>query len=746
MSRRPRPDAPDDPDPTAPSSRSSGTSSGPATGAPAATPSGTSSRRSPRGRVGRFLEALAGRWQGRVLLAALSGTLWFLGCPDFDLWPLAWVAMVPLLWALLDRDGQPRTERPFLYGFIAGLVGNAGGFYWIVGLLQRFGHLPFIAALPLFLLLVAYQGLTFAFFAVLVCRLRAQLDIKTTYLAPLCWVACELCVPYVFPFYLALTQAWVVPVIQIADLTGPLGVSGLLVLSSGALFDLSHALVRYRGGRRLREVLGAPVIAAATVALCLTYGALRIHQVERARAEAPKLKVGVVQANVGIQEKFVEGLREKQHLLHLRLSQDLTRRGAELLVWPESSYPYPITRPVTVDFGPGDLRRVQRGFDTPILFGALTYEREPDGDLAFYNTAILYDQKGRAVGSFDKNFLLIFGEYLPFAKQLRWLKELIPAISTFSRGTTTTTFPFEHQGRRYSLGPMICYEDIIPAFGRRLFSDPSPPNLMVNITNDAWFGATSEPWEHLGLAIYRAVEHRVDLVRAVNTGVSAFVDATGRMYSHGPSVDPGLTPDAQPVTLLEDVALMQPGGLYQRLGDTFGGACLVLVLMFGVLVRSRAGRPVRWGALLLTAAVLHLAVLLGGLVLSGGVRGFYAVLLHRNESAIADAQLFSAAWQLLLILVVTSAAAGVQVARFLINRGRGTASDPGETADEPADAGRSQGALELICAAAATTVLPVVLFGRMEGNTGAVVIFFGLSTAAALLGLRIGRLITKPRP
>jgi apolipoprotein N-acyltransferase len=702
-----------------------------------ASPSGTAPhKRPPRSRAGRLLEAVAGRWQGRALLAALSGTLWFLGCPDFDLWPLAWVAMVPLLWALLDRDGQPRTERPFVYGFIAGLVGNAGGFYWIVGLLERFGHLPFLAALPLFLLLVAYQGLTFAIFAVLLCRLRAQLDVKTTYLAPLCWVACELCVPYVFPFYLALTQAWVVPVIQIADLTGPLGVSGLLVLSSGALFDLSHALVRYRGGRRLREVLGAPAVAAGIVALCLAYGAVRIHQVSAQRAAAPKVKVGIVQANVGINEKFVEGLRERQHALHLHLSQELTRRGAELLVWPESSYPYPIARPVAGDFGMNDLRRVQRGFDVPILFGALTYSRDRDGDLSFYNTALLFDRSGRSVGSFDKNFLLIFGEYLPFAKQFAWLKQLIPAISTFSRGTTTTTFPFELRGQRYSLGPMICYEDIIPAFGRRLFSEPEPPNLMINITNDAWFGATSEPWEHLGLAVFRAVEHRVDLVRAVNTGVSAFIDATGRMYAHGPSVDPALTPDARPVTLLEDAALMQPGGMYQQLGETFGGVCLVLVLLCGVLVRSRSGRPVRWSLVLLTAAGLHIAVLLTGLLLSGGISATYAALLHRNEAAIPDDRLFAATWQLLVILPITGAAIGTQVARRV-----------GASADEtgPGTAG-THGTLELLSGIALTTVLPVVVLGRMEGNTGAVVILSLLCAAAALLGLRTGRaLARRPR-
>ncbi len=669
------------------------------------------------GSLPRFLIPLVESVWGRLLLCILSGTLLFLSCADFDIWPLCWIGLVPLLWVLLDDDGQPRTRNPFLYGMLTGIFANGGGFYWIVGLLQRFGHLPWIAAAPLFLLLVAYQALTFGLFAVIVCRLRMHMGVKVTWLAPLVWVACELCVPYVFPWYLAITQAWVPTVIQIADITGPLGVSFLLVLSNGALFDVLHALGRAKPGRRLRAFLGAPLLAVGTIVLCLLYGTVRIRQVDTQRASAEKLRVGVVQANVGIHEKFVPGLREQQHQLHLKLSQELTAKGADLLVWPESSYPYPLLRPVRGDLPERDGRKVQRGFSTPIFFGALTVGPGADGDLDIYNTAVLFDREGKTVGTFDKNFLLIFGEYLPFAHQLAWLRELIPAISNFSRGTETTTFPFELRGKRYSLGPMICYEDIIPAFGRRLFSDPNPPNLMVNITNDAWFGATSEPYEHLALAVYRAVEHRVELVRAVNTGVSAFVDAAGRVYQKGPSVDPQLQPDAQPVTLLGDMALLPPGGLYQRLGETFGFGCLTIVILLGALSRQRAGAPLRLGLVFVGSAALHLSTLAVGLVMPVGISALYAVLLHRGENALPESQAFAASWQLLLTLSLASVGLGLYSARQRMSRAP---------------------QLELIGAICATTVLPVTLFGRMEGNTGAVVIVSGFCVASSLIALRLG--------
>jgi apolipoprotein N-acyltransferase len=654
---------------------------------------------------------------GRLLFSILSGTLLFLACADFDIWPLAWIGMVPLLWVLLDGDGQPRTQQPFFYGMVAGMFANGGGFYWIVGLLQRFGHLPWIAAAPLFLLLIAYQALTFGLFAVIVCRLRMHLGVKVTWLAPLVWVACELCVPYVFPWYLSITQAWVPTVIQIADITGPLGVSFLLVLSNGALFDVLHAIGRAKPGRRLRAFLGTPLLAVGTIVLCLAYGTVRIHQVDEARTRAEKLRVGVVQANVGIHEKFVPGLREQQHALHLSLSQQLSSQGADLILWPESSYPYAMPRPVPGDWPVGDRRKVQSGFQTPIVFGALTVDRKGAGDYDMFNTAIMLDKEGKAVGTFDKNFLLIFGEYLPFAHELDFLRRAIPEISNFSRGTETTTFPIDVRGKRYSLGPMICYEDIIPAFGRRLFADKNPPNLMVNITNDAWFGATSEPYEHLALAVFRAVEHRVELVRAVNTGVSAFVDAAGRIYEKGPSVDPQLQPDAKPVTLIADMALLPPGGLFQRIGETFGFLCLCAVMLLGALSRQRAGAPLRFGLLVGGSAVLHGSVLVGGLLFPSGVSALYAVLLHRGENALPEALVFAASWQLLLMLSIAAFGLGIFCGRKPSKR---------------------PPTMELIGAVCATTVLPVTLLGRMEGNTGAVVIVSGLTVVVALLARRLG--------
>jgi apolipoprotein N-acyltransferase len=514
----------------------------------------------------------------RLGCSVLAGVLTFLSVATFDVWPLMWVALVPLLWAVRDRS----PGRAFLYGWLCGLVTNLGGFYWINGLLQRFGHMPAVAAVPLWWLLCAYQGLIVAFFSLflrLVHRRCPHLPYALT--APVIMVACELCVPLIFPWYYGISQAWVVPVIQIADVTGVIGVTFLLLIVNGALYDLLEGRLRGTGWR------WRPAVAAAAVVLvALGYGQVRIHQVQARRAAAPKVKVGMVQANIGIVEKGRLQLAPQHLKVHQDLSADLQRRGAQLIVWPESSYPYYFERSQAADWR--DEKAVRKGFDAPILFGTVTVSRR---DRFPYNTALMMDRRGNVTGSFDKVFLLIFGEYVPFYERLESIiVKYVPEASNFARGKDPTVFPFE----QYRLGPMICYEDIIPQFGRRLAR--LKPHLFVNITNDAWFGRTSEPYQHMALAVYRTVEHRIEMVRAVNTGVSVYIDATGRVFKQSASVDPQLTPDAPPVALLDEVAMLQPASVYGAIGDLFGYLCLTAAVYLVLLHGRWRGRGARRGA------------------------------------------------------------------------------------------------------------------------------------------------------
>jgi len=498
----------------------------------------------------------------RLGLSVLSGVLLFVAVPGFGLWPLMFVAMVPQLW-VARAAATPR--RAFLFGWLTGTIANAGGFYWMDGLLERFGHMPRIEALPIMLLLVGYQGLAFALFSWGVRRAADHTGRPLALLAPLVMVTIELLVPQMFPYYLAISVAFVPPLIQVADLTGPLGVTALVVLLNGAIADLLRDRRSWRG----LAVTGVLLVAD------LGYGALRMHQADAHRAAAPRVRTGLVQANVGILEKWDPAEFAGLLRLHQQASADLARSGAGLIVWPESSYSYALPRDFSRDFPVDDARRVRRGFETPLLFGAVTVadrgaRRGPDKYP--YNTALMMNAAGDITGKFDKVFLLLFGEYIPYYDSIPWFTEYFPEASNFSRGSEPAAFPLSIAAGEFKLGPLICYEDILPGWARKVAR--LRPNAFVNITNDAWFGRTAEPRQHLALAVFRSVEHRLEMVRAVNTGISAHIDAAGRVLAQTDSVDPADQPHAPPVTLLADLAMLPGGGLYQSVGDLFGCLCV----------------------------------------------------------------------------------------------------------------------------------------------------------------------------
>jgi apolipoprotein N-acyltransferase len=224
----------------------------------------------------------------------------------------------------------------------------------------------------------------------------------------------------------------------------------------------------------------------------------------------------------------------------------------------------------------------QRGFKTPLLFGALTARPNPENrsprhpGVDYLNTAILLDGQGNVLGAYDKVYLLIFGEYIPLGHTFPVFHKWLPEGGDLTAGGSVEVLPLGD----FRIGIMICYEDIIPAFTRKV-ADKSP-HVLINVTNDAWFGKTAEPYLHLALAIFRSVENRVPLIRSTNTGVSCFVDANGRILSE--------TALTRAETLLEEVPMMDSWTLYQVLGDWPGYGCLLWVLWTATASRLRKKR------------------------------------------------------------------------------------------------------------------------------------------------------------
>ncbi|MEP6884796.1 MAG: hypothetical protein ABJC66_08605, partial [Gammaproteobacteria bacterium] len=222
---------------------------------------------------------------GALGLASLSGCLWFLAVTPFDLSFLAWFAAVPMLLAV---DRTPSYKQALFLGWWAGVVETGGGFYWLIDVMQRFAEFPWWAAFLVFLVFCATRAIIFLLFTAIVCWIRRRRRVPMTLLAPIVMVGCELVVPQLFPCGQWISQAWQPLVIQIAELAGPLGVTALLMMVNGALYDLS---VDWRAARY------AAFAAAALSAAALLFGAVRMRQMDELIAQAPHVKVGLVQPN-----------------------------------------------------------------------------------------------------------------------------------------------------------------------------------------------------------------------------------------------------------------------------------------------------------------------------------------------------------------------------------------------------------------------------------------------------------------
>jgi apolipoprotein N-acyltransferase len=492
-----------------------------------------------------------------VGLAALAGVLYFLGFCGFDQWALAWLCLIPILWALDDASLCGREAFALSWWF--GTITHLGGFTWISYMLEKFAYLPLPLAYVGLLLLCMAQSLLLALWGWGVFRLRPILS--PVWSAPLWMVVCEWLVPAIFPHYLANSQYQRLWFIQSTDLWGVLGLGFMMTLAQ------SSASGWLRGRR--------PVIASAIAILLLvgnlTYGALRIEGVDARVAAANRtVRIGMVQTNMGIYEKTSnprEGLER-----HRQQSIALQARGAEVIVWPESGYYYGI---------PTDAENVKEsvqgaGLHTPLLFGAVRIERDGQGRRqGLYNSAVLADGDGAVLGTYDKTYLLAFGEYLPLGEWLPFLYQLSPNTSHFLRGRHTR--PLVHDGVRY--GTLICYEDILPAFTRQVMAHD--PHILVNVTNDAWFGPSREPLIHLAMAGFRAVEHRRFLLRSTNTGISAVIDPVGRILHQ--------TPVFARADVLAEVAALSGTTAYGALGNWPGPLCLALLA--AALWRWRRARP-----------------------------------------------------------------------------------------------------------------------------------------------------------
>ena len=502
--------------------------------------------------------------------ALLSGLLYWLAFAGMDVWVLTPIAWVPLVVAM-HRQPAGRAAR---LGWLAGLTMNFAGFFWLQEMLKTFSGFPTPVCIFFVLVVCAYQGGRIGLLGWLYGRATARGWPAAPVFAA-AFAASELVYPLLFPWYYAATVHQVPVLTQVADLGGPIGVGLVLVTVNLALAEPLLARLERRSASR--GVLGA---GAAALGLACAYGLLRIRTIDAAVEAAPGATVGVVQANMGLIEKRVsydEGLRR-----HLDLSRSVEKSaGVDFVVWSETSAMRPVRDDSYVDdLGAGvGARIVREGSGTPAIFGAVVL-KPVGGERRYvaYNVAVASDARGAITSRYDKQYLLAFGEYLPFGETFPILHEWSPHSGRFSQGTSLEPVELDVKGTTHKISVLICYEDILPSFTNRMVAH-ADPELLVNITNDAWFGDTTEPWEHLALSKFRAIEHRRFLVRSTNSGVSAIVDPMGGIVTNTKT----FVAEAQEGT----VRWMRGHTVYEMVGDV---PWWLLALAMGYVSFARRGR------------------------------------------------------------------------------------------------------------------------------------------------------------
>ncbi|MGD0584324.1 MAG: apolipoprotein N-acyltransferase [Oryzomonas sp.] len=504
------------------------------------------------------------------IAAITGGILVFLGYAGFDRFYLEWICLVPVLWAIRDQ----RPGRAFWIGLLAGIAMNCGGFYWAIQMFRQFAGAPWPLAAIGLLLLAAANGVLFAAWAWATRLITRDTGWSVAWVSPVVWTALEKFWPELFPNFLGASQYQLSQVTQIADLTGILGVTFLVVYLNSTLF----AVFEQRAGNR-RLAVRLVAVFAAVLASVLIYGHVRIRSVDQQAAAAEKMTIGLVQANRGAGDKRL--YPESQLSDHREMSWTLAAtRHPDLIVWPESVLH---VRMMSRD---GSLPSGELGdTHTPTLFGAVLRIGQ-DSEDRVYNSALLADDSGRIVGTYDKMVLVPLGEYIPFGATFPALYSLAPSVGRFWPGESLEPLPLG----KYLLSVNICYEDIFPGQIRSLMrGGPGRriPDVMINLSNDSWYGKSTEPLEHLALASFRSIEHRRSLVRSTNTGISAFVDPVGRIVKRS-----GIWTRE---TLVDRVAIMKQGPtVYALSGDWIGWVCALLSLAGigrALLLSARRGEP-----------------------------------------------------------------------------------------------------------------------------------------------------------
>ncbi len=501
-------------------------------------------------------------------LSLLSGIVLALPFCSGRLWVFGWCGFVPLFFALHHKT----PLKAFLLSYFTGLVFWSVTIYWLI-------HVTLLGQI----LLIAYLALYFGIFGFIITKLwTVDYGLWTIFSLPSAWVCLEYLRAHLLTGFgwalLGYSQYLNPPVIQIADLVGVYGVSFLVMMVNIALCVLP-ALPAGRRRAYCAKKKNYIVLPIMCLLAALGYGYFRLTTHDSLRTT---VKVSLIQGNIPQELKWAFGSQPLILDRYAQLTKDVALEKPAIIIWPEASSPGFWGEPqdawiLETIFSLAKEARI------PLLFGTVVKEKGQ-----YFNSALLINEEGKLSGRYDKLHLVPFGEYVPLKHIFKFLATIVP-IGDFTAGKEFTTFSLNairdthpsatlRASNAQRFGVLICFEDTIPELSRNFVRKGA--DLLVNITNDAWFKKTSAPYQHLSASVFRAIENRVALVRAANTGVSCVIDPQGKIIAR---VLQGQKDTFVPGIMTANIHLRQRNSLYCTIGDSFVFGCLALVGFCGII-------------------------------------------------------------------------------------------------------------------------------------------------------------------
>ncbi|SEA25516.1 apolipoprotein N-acyltransferase [Desulfuromusa kysingii] len=493
-----------------------------------------------------------------LFFAATSGVLLAAAFPRPNLFWLAWVALVPLLLVM--------RRRPFAAGFTAGGVFFAIVLYWLNFVMITYGGLSFPFAVLAYLFLVVYLASYIGLATWLSSRLEVTFKLPFLLTLPFIWVALEYLRGVMFTGFpwalIGYSQQDFSLAIQSCDVTGVYGVSFILIVVNCAVAGMIAA------PKSRLAWLGAVVALGISISH-FGYGFWRESQ--PLDEQTDHLRVSLIQGNIDQMQKWDPEYRQTSIDIYHDLSLLALENRPELVIWPEAATPFYLQD--RSQFAT-QVRKLPPKLNAFLLVGSPAYEQLAADNYRYFNSAYLFSPSGLEMGRSDKRHLVPFGEYVPLGDLLGFVDKLVVGVGDFSSGQVRS-LPLDG----HALGVLICYEAIFPQLARDYIRNGS--DLLVNLTNDAWFGRTSAPYQLLAMTRFRAIENRVWIARAANTGVSALIAPSGNVVISGPIFEA--------LELTGSVGLGAGETFYTRFGDLFAYICIGIsaVFLFALLLAKK---------------------------------------------------------------------------------------------------------------------------------------------------------------